>query len=249
MKVITISNQKGGVAKTATAAALWAGFNMRGYKTLAIDLDPQRNLSDGAGADENKTIFGVMSREITAGEAIQTVDDMDLIASTQMLAAADSIFTETGKECILRESLEPLKDKYRYCIIDTPPTLNVLTVNALTASDSVIIPVYADVYSITGLTKLYLTMNAVKKYFNPSLTIEGILLARYKSNTNMSREITELLQDTAQQLDTVVFNAKIRDCVKVAEAPARRRNLLKEYPTATAAEDYNSLIDELLKGR
>lgn len=248
MKVITISNQKGGVAKTTTAAALWAGLNMRGLKALAIDLDPQCNLSDSVGAGEGKTVFGVLAREIAADEAIQTIGGIDIIAGASMLAAADNVFTETGKECRLKEALQPLKEKYDYCIIDTPPSLNVLTVNALTASDSAIIPVQADLFSINGLTKLYMTVEAVKKYFNVGLTIEGILLTRFKPRTSMSREVLAMLETSAGQLKTKVFKTAIRECVKVSEAPARQVNLLEAFPKSTAAEDYNAVIDELLKG-
>ena len=248
MKVITIATMKGGTGKTATAAAIWAGLNMRGYKSIALDLDPQCNLSDGAGAaTTGKTVFGAMTGEIGAVEAIQTIDDMDVIAGSAFLSAADNTFTETGKEYRLKELLEPLKKKnYDFCIIDTPPSLNVLTVNALTASDSVIIPVQSDINAITGLTKLYYTVDAVRKYFNPGLQIEGVLLTRYNPRTTMSREVLELLDSSTEQLGTKLFNTKIRDSVKVAESAARKQPLLKAYPTATAAQDYNALIDEIL---
>lgn len=245
MKVITISNQKGGVAKTTTAAALWAGLNMRGYKTLAIDLDPQRNLSDGVGADESKTAFGVLTGELTATEAIQSVGGYDIIAGTTMLAAADNVLTETGKECRLKEAIEPLKEKYHYCIIDTPPALGVLTVNALTAADSVIVPVQADLYSINGLTKLYMTVEAVRKYFNPGLTIEGVLLTRYKPRASMSKEVMSILKNSADTLNTKVFNTTIRESIKTAEAQAQQQSIIQAFPKSTAAEDYNELIDEI----
>lgn len=249
MKILTISNQKGGVAKTTTAAALWAGLNMRGFKTLAIDLDPQRNLSDGVGADESKTAFGVLTGEVTAAEAVQTVGGFDIIAGAGMLAAAESVLTETGKECRLKEALEPLKKKYDYCIIDTPPSLNVLTVNALTATDGVIVPVQADLFSINGLTKLYLTVEAVRKYFNPGLQIEGVLLTKYKPRANMSREIMKILQDSAERLDTKIYKTAIRESIKAAEAPAQRQAVIQAFPRSTVAEDYNSLIDEITAER
>ena len=249
LKTIIIANQKGGVAKTATAAAILAGFNQRGKKTIAIDLDPQCNLTEStAAATDGKTIFGVLSGEITAAESIQTIDSIDIIASSEKLSAAESIFTETGKEYLLRESIEPIKKRYDYAIIDTPPTLNILTVAALTAADIIIIPAFADVHSISGITKLSGTIKAVKKYFNPKIKIGGILLTRYKANTTLSKEITELFEETAQQLGTKVYNTKIRECIKVPESAARQEPLLSIYPKSTAALDYNSFIDELLKG-
>lgn len=246
MNVITISNQKGGVAKTTTAAALWAGLNMRGYKALAIDLDPQRNLSDGVGADESKTAFGLLTGEITAAEAIQSVGGFDIIAGSTMLQAAENVLTDTGKECRLKEAIEPLKKKYDYCIIDTPPALGVLTVNALTASDNVIVPVQSDVFSINGLTKLYLTVEAVRKYFNPGLKIAGVLLTKYRPRTTMSRDIMRILQDGAEKLDTKIYKTYIRECIKAAEAPTQKKAIVQAFPKSTAAEDYNNFIDELI---
>lgn len=248
MKIITISNQKGGVAKTTTAGALWAGLNMRGFKTLAIDLDAQRNLSDGVGASESKTAFGILTREITAAEAIQSVNGLDIIPGATMLSAAESVLTDTGKECRLKEALEPLKEKYDYCIIDTPPALGVLTVNALTASDSVIVPVQADLYSINGLTKLYWTVETVRKYFNPGLKIEGILLTRYKPRATMSRETSRILEESAEKLNTRLFKTAIRESIKAAEAPAHKQTLIQAFPKSSAAEDYNKIIDEIIEG-
>lgn len=249
MHIITIGTQKGGTGKTATAAALWTGLNMRGYKALAIDLDPQCNLSDNAGAATNgKTIFGALTGEIRAVDAIQSADGFDIISGSPFLSTADTAFTETGKEYRLKEALEPLKKKkYDFCIIDTPPSLNVLTKNSLTAADTVIVPAQSDINAITGLQKLYFTVDAVRKYFNQGLQVEGVLLTRYNPRTTMSKEILNLLENSVEQLGTKLFNAKIRDCVKIAESAARKIPLLKAYPTATAAQDYNAFIDEVLK--
>ena len=249
MKTIVIANQKGGVAKTATAAALWAGLNQRGKKTIAIDLDPQCNLTDSAAAaKDGKTIFGVLTRETTAAESIQSINGMDIIAGSMMLSAAESVFTETGKEYILQESTEPIKKQYAYCIIDTPPTLNILTVTALTAADYIVIPAFADVHSISGIIKLHEIVGAVKKYFNKRVKVSGILLTRYKANTALSKEITELLESAAKQMKTKVFDTKIRDCIKVPESAARQEPLLTVYPKSTAAADYQQFIDEFIEG-
>lgn len=249
MKTIIIANQKGGVAKTATAAALWAGLNQRGKKTIAIDLDPQCNLTDSAAAaKDGKTIFGVLTREGAAAESIQTINGMDIIAGSTMLAAAESIFTDTGKEYIVQESIDPIKRHYDFCVIDTPPTLNILTVAALTAADYIIIPAFADVHSISGISKLYDTIAAVKKYFNKRVKISGILLTRYKANTALSKEITALIESAAIQAKTKVYNTKIRDCIKVPESAARQEPLLTVYPKSTAAADYQQFIDEFIEG-
>lgn len=241
MKTIVIAQNKGGSCKTQTATALWTGLNLRGYKSLAIDLDGQCNFTDGAGAEHNPNIIDFMSGTVS-DDAIQTVDGMDVIAGTSKLYDVD--FTDTK---LLRNALQPIQDRYSCCIIDTPPAIDTFTRSALTAADSVIIPVTPDINSLRGLSRLANVIDDIRKRDNADIIIEGLLLTRYKSNTSLSRDMIQTLQDVAYNLNTTLFDVYVRDCVKVAEAPARGENLMKNYPHSTAAEDYNKLIDLLLQ--
>ena len=171
-RVYAVINQKGGVGKSTTAATLAAGLSLKGYKTLSIDLDAQGNLSYTAKARTNgATALGVLTGEVKAEEAIQHTASGDIIASNKALAGADAFIADTGKEYKLKEALESLQAAYDYVIIDTPPALGILTINALTACNSVIIPAQADIYSLQGVEQLADTMKPVKKYCNPDLKI------------------------------------------------------------------------------
>lgn len=248
MKVYSLVNQKGGVSKTTTAAELWAGLNARGKKALAIDLDPQGNFTYHAGArGDSKTAFGLLTREATAAEAIQHTANGDFIAASQALAGADTTITETGKEYRLKEALAPLPALgYDYVIIDTPPELGILTINALTASDSVIIPALADVFSLQGIEKLSHTMQTVKTYCNKDLNIAGLLITRYNPRTLLSQSIASSLMELARKLGTKVFDTTIREGVTVREAQLKQMSLRTYAPNAKVTEDYAAFIEELL---
>ena len=170
MKTITLSNQKGGVAKTTTAGALASGLSKKGFKVLAVDLDPQCNLALGSGADilnMDQTLYDVFKGTAELSGLISgTPMGYDLIAGGLSLAGADMDFTQTGREFMLREALDEIRADYDFCIVDTPPTLGILTVNALTASDGVIIPLTADLYSLQGLSQLNLLIERVRKSSN-----------------------------------------------------------------------------------
>lgn len=248
MIVYAIINQKGGVGKSTTAAALWAGLNKKGFKVLAIDLDAQANLSYTAGADTaHKTALSLLTGEAPAGETIQHTQTGDIIAASKSLAGADAFITDTGKEYRLKESLEGIASSYDYVIIDTPPALGILTINALTACNSVIIPAQADIFSLQGIEQLYQTMQPVKKYCNPDLTIEGILLTRYNSRTALTRDITNYVKQLADKLNTCVFDTTIREGIAVKEAQLTQQPLFDYAPKANVTEDYRAFIDELIK--
>lgn len=252
MKTIALSNQKGGVAKTTTAGALASGLVKRGYKVIAVDLDPQCNLSLGVGADilnMEKTLYDVFKETAGAEEVIQkTAHGYDLITGGLSLAGADMDFTQTGREYMLREALDILRGDYDFCIIDTPPTLGILTVNALTASDSVIIPLSADLYAIQGLSQLNILTQRVKKYSNHNLTVSGLLITRHDERTNVSKALMEQINQIAEKLGAKVFSTPIRNSVAVREAQAMRSDLFTEAPKANATKDYEAFIDELLEG-
>ena len=246
-KVYTITNQKGGAGKTTTALAAAAGLSLKGYSVLSIDLDAQSNMTYTAGAKaDGATALGVLTGEIRAGDAIQKTESGGIIPASKALAGADAFITDTGKEYRLKEALEPIRGEYDYIIIDTPPALGILTINALTACDSVIIPAQADIYSLQGIEQLAETMKPVKKYTNPDLTIEGILLTRYSPRSVLSREVAELAQQIAGKLGTKLFRATIREAVAVKEAQISQQSLYSYAPKAKVTEDYSRFIAELL---
>lgn len=247
-KIITVTNQKGGTGKTTTAAAMAAGISIRGYKTLLLDLDPQGNLSYTAGAKTNgATILGVLTGEVKPHDAVQHTVAGDIIVASKALSGADAFISDTGKEYRLREALNCLRSSYDYAIIDTPPALGILTVSALTACDCVIIPAQADIYSLHGIEQLSETMMPVKKYCNPALSVDGIVLTRYSSRSVLSREIADLAGQIAKKLGTKLFKTFIRENIAVKEAQISRKTLYEYAPDANATKDYSALVDEFLK--
>jgi len=248
-RVTVISNQKGGVGKTTTAHALAAGLTYRGYKVLAVDTDPQGNLSYTVGADDQKSgIYEVLKEQAELLEVIQQTDQTDIIPSTLLLASADLEFTDTGREYLLNEALTPVKDKYDYIIIDTPPTLGIITINALTAADDVIIPMGADIYSLQGLSQLYNITNRVKKYCNSELHIVGLLITRFNGRSILSKELKDIIGDKAKQINAALFDTVIREGVAIKESQTQQASIFKTSPKSNPAKDYSAFIDEYLKG-
>ncbi len=250
MIIYSISNQKGGVGKSTTANALGAGLTKKGFKVLYVDLDAQCNLSHSMKANNRAvTSLEVLTGTATAAEAIVETLQGDIIPASPALASADSILTDTGKEYRLKEALAPINDKYDYCILDTPPALGTLTVNALTACNGVIIPTQADIYSLQGIGQLARTIQTVKKYCNSDLVIMGMAITRYNSRSVLTRDMTELLEDTAIQLHTTVYTAKIRECIALKEAQAQQQDIFTYSPNSNAAKDYEGLLNEILGGK
>ena len=245
-KVITVVNQKGGVGKSTIAQITGNALQMRGYKVLFIDLDPQGNLSYSLGVnilelETHKTIYEPLDNGTDASKVILSTEQADIIPASQFLASVD-----IGNYA-LKNVLEPLKEAYNVLIIDTPPTLSTLVINALTASDTLVIPALADAYSLQGLGQLRNTIEAVQDALNPSLTIAGILLTKYDKRKVLTRTIHKMLKDTASSLNTKVFNAKIRDAVAVTEAQAMQQDILKYDPHANVVRDIKAYVTELEK--
>ena len=249
MKTIAIINQKGGVGKSTTPFTLASGLKNKGYKTLCIDMDAQGNLSYTANAnDDLLTIYDLLAEDADINQAIQHTKNFDLIASSKALSGADGFITDIGKEYKLKEILESVKNNYDYIIIDTPPALGILTVNALTACDSVIIPAQADIYSLQGIEQLSKTIQPIKKYCNDKLKIDGILLTRYSPRAILSREVAEIANDLAQNLNTKVFKSTIREAIAVKESQINKQSLFDYAPNSNVTNDYLNFINELLKG-
>lgn len=248
-KALAIINQKGGVGKSTTALAIGAGLSLKGYSVLFIDLDAQGNLSYTLGADtKGYNAMGVLERPETAKEEIQHTPQGDIIASSPKLAGADKLLEETGKEYRLKEALDSLQGAYDYIIVDTPPALGILTINALTACTGAIIPAQADIYSLQGIAQLNSTIETVKKYCNPSLSIMGIVLTRFNGRSIIRREVAEMLERTAEQLHTKLYTSKIRECTALVEAQATKQNIYSYAPRSNATADYKALVDEILRG-
>lgn len=247
MEIITIANQKGGVGKTTTASALGAGLIKKGKKVLYIDLDPQINLTTSLGGDENKTsIYDVIKSDIDINEAIQIINEKHIIVGDRAASGADTEFNLPGREYKLKKALSKLNDEYDYIIIDTPPALGVLTINALTACDKVLIPAEPDVSSIQGITQLKDTIDAVKEYCNPNLKIDGIIITRY-SKTILSKDLTEEIKDIAKDMNTKVYTQPIRECIALKEAKTQVQDIFEYAKKSNAANDYLAIIEEILE--
>lgn len=249
MEIIAVVNKKGGVGKTTTALAMVAGLAQRGFKVLAIDLDPQGNFSGTAKSDKDAVgAFEVLTKKVGINDAIQESEPFDFISADGHLSAADNTITETGKEYRLKEALSSLQTKYRYIVIDTPPSTGILTTNALTVANKIIIAAQADTYSAEGLMQLSGSIETIKKYCNPTLKISGILLTRYNSRTLLSRHLRETFEQIAEKIGTRVFDTYIRESISIKEAQAMKQSIFEYDSKSNGAADYQTFIDELLGG-
>ena len=247
MRIISVANQKGGTAKTSTAHALVTGAAYKRKSSLAIDFDPQGNLSFIMGADANRAgAYELMKQKAKAAQIVQYTSQGDIIPASLNLAAADIEFSgKPGRDFFLQAALEPLQDAYDVAVIDTPPTLGTLLVNALTASDEVIIPMNADILSLQGLYQLAETIDQVKSFCNKGLKVTGILITRYSGRTVLARDIKETIEAKCAELGIPVLNTVIRDGVAVREAQTTQESLFLYAPNSNPAKDYLRLFDEI----
>ena len=246
--IITIANQKGGVGKTTTALELGEVLLEKGFKVLFIDADKQCNLTATLKAQAtNSGTYSILANKEPAKDVIQEIEGHSVIAASKALANIDMLLADaTGREYRLKESLEGIRGMFDFIIIDTPPSLSSTTVNALTATDYLIITNNADIYSLTGTADLYAVVQTVKKYTNKALTIGGILLTRYNGRSTISKDIKDMLEDTAKQYGTKVYSTVIRECVAIRESQTLKENLLEYAPKSNAAADYRALAEEII---
>lgn len=243
--IIAIANQKGGVGKSTTAHAIGTGLIFNGYKVLFIDLDNQCNLSYTMEADTaGRTVYDLLHGSGTAAETIQHTKQGDIIAGSPKLAGSDR---DLDKADALEKAIKNIAANYDFIIIDTPPALGVLSINALAVADNVIIPAQADIYSLQGIGQLYNTIEAVKDRINKNIKIAGLLITRYNGRAILSRDISQMLTDTAEQLKTKVFNTRIREAIAIKEAQAHKQSIFYYAPKSNPAKDYNNFINELIK--
>lgn len=250
MRVVAVANQKGGVGKTTTAQALTAGLAGKGYKVLAVDLDPQGNLSSACGAEcfNVPTAYELLKQTAEPGEAVQHIGSYDIIPANIMLAGAEQELSQTGKEHRLKEAIAALGGGYDYVVIDTPPSLGVLTVNAFTAASDILIPTTAGIFATAGISQLSDTVKNVQRYCNPSVKIVGILFTRFNPRANISRQIKELTEQIGEYISAPIYKTFIRTAVVVEEAQANKTDIFSYAGKSTVSEDYTAFIDEFLKG-
>lgn len=249
MKTITVINQKGGVGKTTTSHLIGTGLHQRGYKVLMIDLDSQRNLSyllsEDTDSQEDRNIINVFTDyKSINNNIIELEKDFYFLPGDDRTATIEFNSSKESNE-ILKKAIKYINKDLDYIIIDTPPTLSRITINSIVASDKVIIPSQADIFSLQGLQEFYKTYKLILENCKTKAEIDGIVITRYNKRTNVSKAISEILEDTAAALNTKVYKTKIRECTAIRESQAMRKNLFNKK--SNAREDYNNLIDEIIK--
>jgi chromosome partitioning protein len=247
-RVVAFANQKGGVAKTTTTLNLAVALKERGFRVLAVDLDPQGNLtmSQGMNPDEiERSMFDVLVHKIPITDVLREAEITLAVSSIDLAGAELALSSMIGRERALEKALAPVKPEYDYVLIDTPPSLGILTINALVASDGIIVPVQCEYLSLRGLVQLQNTLGMIREHLNPHVEIEGILPTMYDSRTLHSREAVEILEENFGDL---VYKTKIRKTVRYAEAPVKGSSVLAYDPEGPAAEAYRELAKEVLDG-
>ncbi|MDX6672193.1 MAG: chromosome partitioning protein [Solirubrobacteraceae bacterium] len=248
-KVIAFANQKGGVAKTTTTLNVAVAFAEKGHRVLCVDMDPQGNLTMSQGIDPDtveKSMYDVLVHHTSIREVVRK-REIDVACSSIDLAGAEiAMSTQIGRERSLEKALDKVKEDYDFVCIDTPPSLGLLTINALTAADKVIVPVQCEYLSMRGLIQLQNTLSMIRENLNPDIEIEGILPTLVDSRTVHAKEAIEILEEN---FGDRVFASRIRKTVRFAEAPVKGMSVLKYEPDGTAAASYRQLAEEVLNGK
>ncbi len=249
-RIIAIANQKGGVGKTTTSINLSACLAEKGKKVLAIDLDPQGNMTSGLGVDKNEvenTVYELMlDEDMSINEAaIDTVvDNVKLVASNVDLAAAEiELIGRNDKEYILQKKVDYIRDDYDFIIIDCPPSLYMLTVNAMTTADSILVPIQCEYYALEGLSQLMHTINLVQERLNSNLQMEGVVFTMYDVRTNLSNQVVETVKEN---LDTTIYETMIPRNIRLAEAPSYGIPINMYDSKSAGAESYRKLAQEII---
>ncbi len=247
--VIAFANQKGGVAKTTSTLNVGAALAELGFRVLGIDMDPQANLSMCQGIDPeglSQSMFDVLVHGLPISEVVHAGEIDVAVASIDLAGAELALSSMIGRERALERALAPIREDYDYILIDTPPSLGLLTINALTASDSVIVPVQCEYLSLRGLAQLDRTLQMIRENLNPQVHIKGILPTLYDSRTVHGHEAIEVLKEN---FGSLVFKTVVRKTIRFAEAPVKGCSVLRYDPKGPGAEAYRALAREVLNGR
>lgn len=248
-RIIAIANQKGGVGKTTTAINLSACLADKGKKVLAVDMDPQGNMTSGLGLDKEfleKTVYDMIIGESDIEEVLQkeTMENLDVLPTNIDLSAAEiELIDVENKEFIVRNSIQKIRDNYDFIIIDCPPSLSMLTINAMTTADSVLVPIQCEYYALEGLSQLIHTVELVKDRLNPDLEIEGVVFTMYDARTNLSLQVVENVKDNLQQN---IYKTIIPRNIRLAEAPSYGMPINQYDPKSAGSESYMRLADEVI---
>ena len=248
-RIIAIANQKGGVGKTTTAINLSACLADKGKKVLAVDMDPQGNMTSGLGLDKEfleKTVYDMIIGESDIEEVLQkeTMENLDVLPTNIDLSAAEiELIDVENKEFIVRNSIQKIRDNYVFVIIDCPPSLSMLTINAMTTADSVLVPIQCEYYALEGLSQLIHTVELVKDRLNPDLEIEGVVFTMYDARTNLSLQVVENVKDNLQQN---IYKTIIPRNIRLAEAPSYGMPINQYDPKSAGSESYMRLADEVI---
>ena len=248
-KVISIANQKGGVGKTTTAVNLAACIAKCGKQVLLVDIDPQGNATSGVGVDKEQVEYSVYDMIIGKCSAMESivyseVDNLHVIPSSVDLSGAEiDLIGMDNREYILKDNFKEIRDKYDYIILDCPPSLNLLTVNAMTASDSIIVPIQCEYYALEGLSQLLHTIELINERLNPDLKIEGVVFTMFDARTNLSEQVVD---NVKENLEVHIYDTVIPRNIRLAEAPSYGMPICEYDPKSTGAERYMALAKEVI---
>ena len=250
-RIYALANQKGGVGKTTSAVNLGAYLADAGKRILLVDADPQANATSSLGVDKNallRSMYDILIAGIAPTTVLRLTDriNLDLLPSAPALSGAEVEMVDmAGREMRLRKAIEPLRERYDFILIDTPPSLGLLTINALTAADGVLIPVQCEYLPLEGLTQLLRTIELVRQSLNPDLIIRGLIMTMYDTRTNLSRQVVD---EVRQHFSSVLFRSIIPRSVKLSEAPSYGESIITYAPESSGGQAYAALCKELLAG-